>query len=80
MAVRDLSCKFRVSATCPDGVIEAYESIEEDWFCVGVQWHPESNTASALDLQIFEAFIEASEQQEVPADTIPMTEMFRRAA
>ena len=80
MAVRDLSCKFRVSATCPDGVIEAYESIEEDWFCVGVQWHPESNTASALDMQIFEAFIEASEQQEVPADTIPMTEMFRRAA
>ena len=80
MAVRDLSCKFRVSATCPDGVIEAYESIEEDWFCIGVQWHPESNTASALDLQIFEAFIEASEQQEAPVETIPMTDMFRRAA
>lgn len=60
MAVRDLAGRFRVSATCPDGVIEAYESIDADWFCLGVQWHPESGTASALDLQIFEAFVEAS--------------------
>lgn len=80
MAVKDLSSRFRVSATCPDGVIEAYESIEDDWFCLGVQWHPESNTASALDLQIFEAFIDAAAREAAPADILPMNDMFRRAA
>lgn len=60
MAINDLASRFRVSATCPDGVVEAYESVDENWFCIGVQWHPESNTASALDLQIFEAFVEAT--------------------
>ncbi|MBL8814657.1 MAG: gamma-glutamyl-gamma-aminobutyrate hydrolase family protein [Planctomyces sp.] len=64
MAINDLSSRFRVSATCPDGVIEAYESVDDNWFCLGVQWHPESNTASALDLQIFEAFVESTVPQE----------------
>ncbi|MEI2676401.1 MAG: gamma-glutamyl-gamma-aminobutyrate hydrolase family protein [Burkholderiaceae bacterium] len=77
---RILSSRFRVSAICPDGVIEAYESIEDDWFCLGVQWHPESSTASALDLQIFEAFIDAAIKEAAPADVIPMNDMFRRAA
>lgn len=72
MAVKNLSSRFRVSATCPDGVIEACESIEEDWFCLGVQWHPESSTASALDLQILEAFIDAATKEAAPADIIPM--------
>jgi putative glutamine amidotransferase len=80
MAVRELSNRFRVSATCPDGIIEAYESVEEDWFCLGVQWHPESSTASALDLQIFEAFIDAAVREAQPVDVIPMNDMLRRAA
>lgn len=80
MAVRNLSSRFRVSATCPDGIIEAYESIEDEWFCLGVQWHPESTTASALDLQIFEAFIDAAMKEMQPADIIPMSGMLRRAA
>jgi putative glutamine amidotransferase len=80
MAVRDLSGRFRVSGTCPDGVIEAYESIDDDWFCLGVQWHPESTTASALDLQIFEAFVDAAVREAQPADIIPMNDMLRRAA
>lgn len=80
MAVKELSTRFRVSATCPDGIIEAYESVEDDWFCLGVQWHPESSTASALDLQIFEAFIDASAKAGQHADILPMTDMLRRAA
>lgn len=87
MAVRELSSRFRVSATCPDGVIEAYESVEEDWFCLGVQWHPESNTASALDLQIFEAFVDATIRkcagisvENEPRDIIPMSATMPRAA
>lgn len=39
-AVRDVARGFRVSATAPDGVIEAIES-DTHRFAVGVQWHPE---------------------------------------
>ena len=41
------------------GVIEAIESADPNWFCIGVQWHPESESASALDMQLFECFVQA---------------------
>ena len=42
-----------------DSVIEAIESCMEDWFAFGVQFHPEAKlSATALDLKIFEKFIE----------------------
>lgn len=59
MCVDQLAPPFKVSALAPDGVVEAYESVDDDWFCVGVQWHPEGDTASALDMQVFELFMEA---------------------
>jgi putative glutamine amidotransferase len=58
-AVRQVAPKFRVGAVASDGVIEAVETTDPDWFCVGVQWHPESDSASALDMQLFECFIQA---------------------
>ena len=58
-AVRQLGAGLRVGATAPDGVIEAIESTDVSWFCIGVQWHPESETASALDMQLLECFIQA---------------------
>jgi putative glutamine amidotransferase len=61
-AVRRVSSKFRISATAPDGVIEAIESLDPDWFCMGVQWHPASDSASALDTQLFEALLSACEE------------------
>lgn len=64
MAVDQVADLFKVSATSPDGVIEAYESIDENWFCVGVQWHPENESSSALDMQVFENFLEACKQPE----------------
>lgn len=75
MAIEDVAEPFRISARCPDGVIEAFESIDDDWFCLGVQFHPQSETASALDMQVFEHFLEACRPAE-PA-IIPMP---RRAA
>jgi putative glutamine amidotransferase len=39
-------------------VIEGIESRDDDWFVVGCQFHPESPAASALDIRIFEEFIE----------------------
>lgn len=59
-AVRQAGKELRVGATAPDGVIEAIETVDPNWFCVGVQWHPESETASALDGQLFECFVLAS--------------------
>ena len=65
-AVRQLGADLRAGARAPDGVIEAIESTDPHWFCVGVQWHPESETASALDMQLFESFIQACLRQARP--------------
>ena len=59
MGINQLAPLFRASAHAPDGVIECYESVEAGWYCVGVQWHPEDDTASALDMQIFQDFMVA---------------------
>jgi putative glutamine amidotransferase len=53
---------LRVVARSPiDAVIEAVEGIQPDHFVLGLQWHPERNTAqSAASRQIFAAFIRAA--------------------
>jgi putative glutamine amidotransferase len=58
MAIDELATGFAVTARCPDGVIEAIE-YQGDWIAIGTQFHPESEHASALDLRIFEEFIDA---------------------
>ena len=63
MAINSIAPPFRKCATTVDGVVEAYESAVEDWFVIGVQWHPENDTASRLDMQIFEAFVQACEDR-----------------
>lgn len=65
-AVHQVGALFRATAFAPDGVIEGIESVDQNWFCLGVQWHPESETASALDLQLFECFIQAAIRQAQP--------------
>ncbi|RPI90051.1 MAG: gamma-glutamyl-gamma-aminobutyrate hydrolase family protein, partial [Planctomycetaceae bacterium] len=52
-AVNTVAKGFAATATAPDGVIEAIESTDPNWFALGVQWHPENETASALDMQVF---------------------------
>ncbi len=56
MAIDEVAPGFRVTARCPDGVVEAIESTTK-WFAFGTQFHPEADSASALDLRIFEEFI-----------------------
>ncbi len=56
MAVDEVAPGFRVTARCPDGVVEAIESTT-DWQAFGTQFHPEAQSASALDMRIFEEFI-----------------------
>lgn len=60
-AVREVPPGFAVSATAPDGVIEAMESVTHP-FALGVQCHPEGiwqSTATNF-AGLFEAFVEAA--------------------
>ena len=58
MAIDEVADGFQVTARCPDGVIEAIESTQEDWLAIGTQFHPEAESASALDVRIFEEFLD----------------------
>jgi len=48
-----------VSATAPDGVIEAVEDPSKR-FCLGVQWHPENFYRTGEFRALFEAFVDAA--------------------
>jgi putative glutamine amidotransferase len=62
-AIDDVAPGFMVSARAPDGVIEAIESTRDDWWALGTQFHPEAESASALDLRIFEEFLDGVRQR-----------------
>jgi len=57
-AVSDPGPELRVTARADDGVVEAVERSGAG-FCVGVQWHPESQDDPASDA-LFRAFIAAA--------------------
>ena len=50
---------FEVTATSPDGVIEAMEKTGAA-FCIGVQWHPENFWRTGEFRSLFEGFIQAA--------------------
>jgi putative glutamine amidotransferase len=58
MGIDEVAPGFRITARCPDGIIEAIESEMLDWWALGTQFHPESDAASAVDIRIFEEFID----------------------
>jgi len=57
-AIDEIAPGFAATARCPDGVVEAIESTMDDWLAIGTQFHPEAESASALDVRIFEEFVE----------------------
>src|SRR3970282_2141803 len=57
-ALNTLGEGLTVSATAPDGVIEAVEDPTRH-FCLGVQWHPENFYRTGEFRALFEAFVEA---------------------
>jgi putative glutamine amidotransferase len=57
-AIRALGAGLTVSATAPDGIVEAVESPSHR-FCVGVQWHPESFHATGEFDELFNGFVDA---------------------
>src|SRR5256885_5657711 len=49
---------LRVTARAPDNIIEGAEWVADDWWMLGVQWHPEelTRTPESWDRDLFGAF------------------------
>jgi putative glutamine amidotransferase len=62
-AVKRVAAGFQVSATAPDGVIEAIEDPNAR-FCLGVQWHPENFFRTGEFRPLFEGFLDAASHKE----------------
>jgi putative glutamine amidotransferase len=61
-AVKTVAPGYRVSATAPDGVIEAIEDPAAG-FCLGVQWHPENFWRTGEFRALYEGFLEAASKK-----------------
>jgi putative glutamine amidotransferase len=59
-AIDRLASPLRIAGTSPDGIIEAFESTDPDWWMMAVQWHPEdlTETDEDWDRRLFAAFAE----------------------
>jgi putative glutamine amidotransferase len=59
-AVARLAGDLRASARGEDGIIEAVEPTDSDWWMIAVQWHPEEllRTPEDWDRRLFAAFAE----------------------
>lgn len=59
-AVKNVAPGFKVTASAPDGVIEAIEHVEHP-FAVGVQWHPELMwKKDSRFIKLFQMFVKHS--------------------
>jgi putative glutamine amidotransferase len=63
-AVKQIADGLKVTATAPDGVIEAIEDPAAA-FCLGVQWHPENFFRTGEFRAIFEGFLEAATRKDL---------------
>jgi putative glutamine amidotransferase len=61
-AVDRAAAGFNITATAPDGVVEAIERPSAR-FCIGVQWHPENFWRTGEFRSLFEEFVKAAESQ-----------------
>jgi putative glutamine amidotransferase len=61
-AVNAVAPGFVVSATAPDGVVEAIEKPSAP-FCVAVQWHPENFWRSGRFGSLFHGLIDAARRR-----------------
>jgi putative glutamine amidotransferase len=59
-AIQRVANGFAATGVALDGVIEAVEHKNENWFAVGVQWQPASCSASGLDIQVFRGLVDAA--------------------
>ncbi|MGB9780323.1 gamma-glutamyl-gamma-aminobutyrate hydrolase family protein [Caldanaerobacter sp.] len=64
-AVKRVAKGFKAVAWSKDGVVEAIEAEDEDYFAIGVQWHPELMASKGNEnmLKLFKEFIKACEKR-----------------
>lgn len=57
-SVKDLAPGLIVTARAPDGIIEGIEPATDDWWMMGIQWHPEemNDSPEPWDRGLFRAF------------------------
>lgn len=57
-SVMDVAPELKVTARAPDGIVEGVESIDDAWWVMGVQWHPEemNDAPESWDRGLFKAF------------------------
>lgn len=60
-AVKQPAPCWQVTATAPDGVVEAIE-LEDARFFVGVQWHPEMDPEAEATHRLMHAFVRAASE------------------
>ncbi|MBM3771897.1 MAG: gamma-glutamyl-gamma-aminobutyrate hydrolase family protein [Acidimicrobiia bacterium] len=65
-AVKDVAPGFKVTATAPDGMVEAIEDPAVP-FCLGVQWHPENFWRTGEFRPLFEGFLNAAQTSDARA-------------
>lgn len=62
-AVKRVAPGLEVTASAPDGIIEALEHSDHPWL-VGVQWHPECSAAADVTQQrLFDALVEKARKR-----------------
>ena len=61
-AIGNTADGFMITATAPDGIIEAIERPDAR-FCIAVQWHPENFWRTGEFRSLFEEFVKAAEIQ-----------------
>jgi putative glutamine amidotransferase len=61
-AIKELASDLEITATAPDGVIEAVEHQSHPWM-LGVQWHPEITAGEDLTQQrLFDALVQEAKK------------------
>jgi putative glutamine amidotransferase len=68
-AIARIASGLAPTAHASDGVIEGVEWIGDDWWMLGVQWHPEEllDTPEPWDRALFSAFAEAARDRALSA-------------
>ena len=61
-AIGNVGSGLMISATAPDNIVEAIESLNHK-FVLGVQWHPEYLSTNDIDFAVFQGLVEAAKNR-----------------